>query len=76
MDDVISSFDANHRKRFADLLIEKFADYQIILLTHEKHWFDYVKSVVQNKNWLINEIKWSEAIGAHLEESTGNLRQK
>lgn len=76
MDDVISSFDANHRKRFADLLIEKFTDYQVILLTHEKQWFDYVKSVVQNKNWLINEIKWSEAKGAHLEESTDNLRQR
>ncbi|MBI5204702.1 MAG: hypothetical protein HZA11_07285 [Nitrospirae bacterium] len=76
MDDVISSFDANHRKRFADLLIEKFAEYQIILLTHEKQWFDYVKSVVQNKNWQISEIKWSEAKGAHLEESAGSLRQR
>lgn len=76
MDDVISSFDANHRKRFADLLIEKFAEYQIILLTHERQWFDYVKSVVQNKNWQISEIKWSEAKGAHLEESAGSLRQR
>jgi len=76
MDDVISSFDANHRKRFTDLLVEKFTDYQIILLTHEKQWFDYVKSAVQNKNWLISEIKWSESKGAHLEESAGNLRQR
>jgi hypothetical protein len=76
MDDVISSFDANHRKRFADLLIEKCSDYQIILLTHEKQWFDYVKTVVQNKNWLINEIKWTDSKGTYLEENTVDLRQK
>jgi hypothetical protein len=76
MDDVISSFDANHRKRFADLLVEKFSDYQIILLTHEKQWFDYVKSIIQNKNWLISEIKWSDAKGAYLDESSASLRQR
>lgn len=76
MDDVISSFDANHRKRFADLLLEKFADYQIILLTHERQWFEYVRSIVKGKNWLVNEIRWSEANGTHIDESDADLRQK
>jgi len=76
LDDVISSFDANHRKRFADLLIEKFSDYQIILLTHERQWFEYVRSIVKSKNWLVKEIKWSEAKGTHLDESETDLRQK
>jgi len=34
-DDVISSFDTTHRKRFTDLILGEFSDYQIILLTHE-----------------------------------------
>ena len=49
LDDVISSFDTNHRKRFADLLFEKFAYWQIILLTHEEEWFQYVRQLAKRK---------------------------
>ncbi len=73
LDDVISSFDTNHRKRFADLLFEKFADWQIILLTHEKEWFQYVKQLAKNKSWLISEIMWSDEKGTHIEENAGEL---
>jgi len=44
LDDVISSFDSTHRKRFADLLFEKFSKFQIILLTHEREWFTHIVS--------------------------------
>jgi wobble nucleotide-excising tRNase len=57
LDDVISSLDTSHRKRFADLLIENFSSYQIILLTHEKNWFDLVKNLVKGKNWKVNTVK-------------------
>ena len=76
LDDVISSFDANHRKRFADLLIEKYSDYQIILLTHEKTWFDIVKNLVRGKNWCIKTIKYNEAKGTHLDEAPQTLRER
>ena len=68
LDDIISSFDASHRKRFADLLIEEYGDYQIILLTHENTWFDIIKNLVRSKNWNIKTIKYNEAKGTHLEE--------
>lgn len=42
LDDVISSFDRSHRYRFAQLLANKFSDYQVILLTHEKDFFELV----------------------------------
>lgn len=74
LDDVISSFDSNHRKRFADLIFEKFSDYQIILLTHEHEWFQYVSQLAKRKNWLINEIKWNESDGTHLEDKPTDLR--
>lgn len=76
LDDVISSFDANHRKRFADLLIEKYSDYQIILLTHEKTWFDIVKNLIQGKNWHIKTIKYNETKGTHLEEAPQTLKER
>ncbi|WP_158730239.1 MULTISPECIES: AAA family ATPase [unclassified Flavobacterium] len=69
LDDVISSFDSTHRKRFAELLFEKFAEYQIILLTHEQEWFtNIVSPLAKKKGWLTNEIKWTETKGTHIEE--------
>lgn len=73
LDDIISSFDTAHRIRFAQLLIEKFNDYQIILLTHEKDWFDYVSNAVKGKNWIIARIQWNNEKGTYIEESCDDL---
>jgi len=67
LDDVISSFDRNHRGRFAHLLKEKFPDYQILLFTHEKDWFDYVANMVKGTNWLIKKTTWNFEQGASIE---------
>ncbi len=75
LDDVISSFDSNHRKRFADLIFEKFANYQIVLLTHEHEWFQYVSQIAKRKGWIINEVKWSDNDGTYLEDKPTNLRE-
>jgi len=75
LDDVISSFDSNHRKKFADLIFEKFSDYQIILMTHENEWFQYVSQLAKRKSWLINEIKWSDERGTFLEDEPIDLRK-
>lgn len=75
LDDVISSFDTTHRKRFADLLFEKFSDYQFILLTHEAEWFSYVQQLAKRKGWSIGEIKWTEEKGTHFEEKPNDLKE-
>lgn len=75
LDDVISSFDTNHRQQFANLLFEKFSDYQIILLTHEAEWFSYVRQLAKKKSWIIEEIKWSENKGAYLDEKPNDLKE-
>lgn len=74
LDDVISSFDSNHRKKFADLIFEKFSDYQIILMTHENEWFQYVSQLAKRKSWLINEIKWDDVSGPYLEDKLTDLK--
>ena len=76
LDDVISSFDSMHRKRFADLLNEEFSDYQIILLTHEKNWFDYVANMVKGKDWKIAAVKWSEERGTYVDEPPETIKQR
>ena len=39
LDDIVSSIDSPHRGMILDLLIEEFADRQIILLTHDYTWY-------------------------------------
>ncbi len=75
LDDVISSFDSTHRKMFADLLFEKFADYQIILLTHESEWFQYISQLAKRKQWIIKEIKWNEKDGAFVDATPLELKE-
>ncbi|MFZ1288506.1 MAG: hypothetical protein WAR79_00325 [Melioribacteraceae bacterium] len=76
LDDIISSFDTTHRERFANLLFEKFADYQIILLTHEREWFQYVRQIAKKKSWLINEIRWSNEKGTYLDQEPKELKEQ
>ncbi len=75
LDDVISSFDTNHRIKFANLLFEKFSDYQLVLLTHETEWFRYVRQLAKKKSWIIGEIKWTEPKGTHLDEEPTDLKE-
>jgi ABC-type dipeptide/oligopeptide/nickel transport system ATPase subunit len=76
LDDIISSFDSDHRTRLSNLLLEHFKEYQLIILTHEKNWFEYMKHTVKGKNdWIINAVNWSEGKGTHLNESLTDLRR-
>ncbi|MBU1488107.1 hypothetical protein KKH56_08700 [bacterium] len=76
LDDTISSFDSNHRKRLSDLLLKNFSDYQVFILTHERNWFDYMKNIVRGKvNWIVNVINWNESKGTHLNETLVDLKR-
>jgi DNA repair exonuclease SbcCD ATPase subunit len=76
LDDVISSFDRNHRARFAKLLLEKFSDYQILLLTHEKEFFELFSNSVISKDWLIFNFQWSKEKGSFIEEALPDLKDR
>ncbi|MDO9154281.1 MAG: AAA family ATPase [Paludibacter sp.] len=76
LDDVISSFDSTHRTRFIRLLINKFSDFQIILLTHEKDFFDIASSEAKRNNWLITSLSWTAEKGASFETPRIDLRTK
>ncbi len=76
LDDVISSFDKNHRLLFGRLLIEKFSDWQLIVLTHEDEWFKYLSSLVKPEKWLIRQMKWNEHIGSFIDNNLPSLKEK
>ena len=42
LDDVINSFDVEHRGRLAELLADGFAGWQLIVLTHDQQFFEHL----------------------------------
>ncbi len=66
LDDIISSFDRPHRTRFARLLTSKFNNYQILLLTHEREFYELISSEVKSKGWLLQDLHWNSVNGTVL----------
>ncbi len=63
LDDIVSSFDSNHRLRLLHLLRSEFSEWQIILLTHEPFWFEMIKKEMLSQGWLISELELSSDVG-------------
>jgi len=51
LDDVVVSFDRNHRGMVANLLESEFDGKQIILLTHDREWYIELKHQLSAQNW-------------------------
>lgn len=67
LDDVVNSFDAEHRSQLAELLINEMSDIQLVILTHDKIWFDVFKRLAK-KGWQYRKItKWSYEYGLELD---------
>jgi len=76
LDDVISSFDKAHRVRFGQLLLEKFSNFQILVLTHESEWFDFMTNTVKGSGWKITQSRWNAEEGTFLEAPSGELKEQ
>jgi len=76
LDDIVTSFDSNHRLRLARLLHDEFADRQILMLTHEPFWFEIIKKQLKPKGWLFSDLE--EGVGSTLQirDSTKSLIEK
>lgn len=57
LDDIVTSFDASHRRRLLRLLRDEFSDWQIIILTHENIWFDIIKKEMGKHGWIFHEVR-------------------
>jgi energy-coupling factor transporter ATP-binding protein EcfA2 len=56
LDDIVTSYDANHRRAIAALLAKEFADFQIIVTTHDERFFCYLKDQLESKHWNFKQI--------------------
>ena len=73
LDDVITSFDAGHRIRLLRLLQEEFKDWQVLLLTHERHWFEIIKKEIASAGWIICELDWTPENGIQVRGTPEDL---
>jgi len=71
LDDIINSVDAGHRTPLARLLRDEFEDFQLILLTHDRMWFDILRRTAPS--WMTLEIGgWSYEEGLWFKEKPGD----
>ena len=65
LDDVINSLDSHHRLTLIDILADEFSDYQIIIFTHDRLWFDQIRS--RFPDWIKKKIiDWTYDTGPQI----------
>ena len=73
LDDVLTSVDAQHAVRTAELILKEFGDYQIILTTHDRIWYEYLRDIQARcrvKGQFLNKVihKWTIEEGPDIRE--------
>lgn len=73
VDDVLHSVDAEHRGRLAKLLKDHFADHQMILVTHDKHFYDRLRAVLGGDYKYLAITNWDIDAGPRLSDPSTDL---
>ena len=76
LDDIVTSFDANHRLRLLQLLQQEFSDRQILLLTHEPFWFEMIKRQFGANGWCLYQLEIGGNSVPRLRESSISLKKE
>jgi recombinational DNA repair ATPase RecF len=56
LDDIVTSYDADHRRTIAALLAKEFTDFQLIITTLDERFFIYLKDQLGDKHWHYKRI--------------------
>lgn len=56
LDDIVTSYDADHRRTIAALIATMFGDCQILITTHDERFFNYLKDQLEAKTWHFTRI--------------------
>ena len=56
LDDVVTSYDADHRKTVVGTLVKYFSDFQIFLTTHDEQFFNLLKDQLPQGSWRFKRI--------------------
>ena len=67
LDDVVNSFDANHRLGLAQLLVDEFSEWQPLVFTHDRMFFELSRRIAPS--WSLKQIvAWTPAGGPVIDE--------
>ena len=56
LDDIVTSYDADHRRTIAGLIAAMFSDCQVLVTTHDERFFNYLKDQLEAKDWHFTRI--------------------
>jgi len=56
LDDIVSSYDADHRARIVDVIAERLDGFQVFLTTHDLRFYSMLRSRLSDKGWLFERI--------------------
>lgn len=71
LDDVLVGLDYANRRPLLAVLDKHFSDWQIVLLTHDRHWFEIIRAAIPTDRWTCHEMYEMEAVTG---EATPYLR--
>jgi energy-coupling factor transporter ATP-binding protein EcfA2 len=64
LDDVLVGLDHSNRLPVLNVLVELFPAWQVVLLTHDKGWFDLARQRLPDADWVSYEIYEGDAAAA------------
>ena len=56
LDDVLVGLDHSNRLPVLDVLVDLFANWQVVLLTHDRGWFDLARQRLPESDWTCYEV--------------------
>jgi recombinational DNA repair ATPase RecF len=56
LDDIVTSYDADHRRKIAAMIGTELADFQVLLTTHDQRFFNYLKDQLLENQWRFQRI--------------------
>jgi len=56
LDDVVVSFDRNHRGMIVELLDKEFSGRQVLILTHDREWYTELRQQLDSGSWMFKAL--------------------
>ncbi len=60
LDDVVTSYDAEHRRALAAMIATEMKQLQVVIVTHDERFFSYLKDQVDPSSWQFKRILFVE----------------
>lgn len=56
LDDIVSSYDADHRARIVDVIAERLDGFQVFLTTHDFRFYSMLRDRLVDKGWMFERV--------------------